>query len=310
MKQPVAAVTGSFGYTGRHITERLLARGQQVITLTGHPDRPNPFGARVKAFPFNFDAPGDLQATLQGVDVLYNTYWVRFNRGETTFERAVNNSRRLFQAAEAAGVRRAVHISITHADPASPLPYFRGKGLLEEALRASSLSYAILRPTVIFGPGDILINNIAWFLRRFPIFTVPGSGQYRLQPIYVGDLAELAAQAGAGDENQVIDATGPETYTFDALVRLLAGAVGSRARILHLPPGLAFATVRFMGLLLGDVLLTRDEIQGLMAGLLASDAPPAGTTRLESWLAENAARLGREYASELKRHYRTPGGPG
>ncbi|MEN8173026.1 MAG: NAD(P)H-binding protein, partial [Chloroflexota bacterium] len=287
-----AAVTGSFSYSGKYITRRLLDAGQEVITLTGHPERPNPFGGKVKAYPFNFDHPEALVDTLDGVDTLYNTYWVRFNHGDNSHDLAVSNTRKLIQAAESAGVRRIVHISITNPDLNSPLPYFHGKAMLEEMVQGSSLSYAILRPTVIFGVEDILINNIAWMLRRYPFFVIPGAGDYRLQPIYAEDLAALAVQAGKEEDNTIIDAVGPEIYSFGALVCLLADTVSSCARIVKLPPKIALLLSRLVGIFVGDVVLTQEEVDGLMANLLISDAPPTGGTSLKGWLSEHADVVG------------------
>lgn len=297
-------VTGAFGYTGNYITRRLLAMGQRVKTLTGHPDRPNPFGDRVSVAPFNFDRPAALVESLRGATTLYNTYWVRFNYKGVTFDQAVENLRTLFHAARQAGVRRVVHTSIANPSEASSLPYYRGKALVEKALIESGLSYAMLRPTVVFGIEDILINNIAWLLRRFPVFAVPGEGDYRIQPIFVEDMTELAVAAGQKDENVIIDAVGPEIYTFDRLVRLLAKTVRSRAWIIHLPPGLALFLSRFIGYVVGDVVLTREEVDGLLANLLVSGGPPTGRTRLSEWLAQHADTVGANYASEVKKHYR------
>ena len=301
-------VTGAFGYTGKYITQRLLAtdhpEGQPVKTLTGHPNRPNPFGHRLCVAPLDFDNPTELATHLRGANVLYNTYWVRFPRGRMTYDKAVENTSTLIDAAVAAGVERIVHVSITNAAASSSLPYFAGKGAVEEAIRSSGLSYAIVRPTVIFGPEDILINNIAWFLRRLPAFGIFGSGDYRLQPIFVEDLAEISVTAGSSSENLEIDATGPETFTFKELVRLIAETVGSKSRLVPLSPRLALWASRLLGYPLGDVVLTRGEIDGLMANLLASESPPAGKTRLTDWLKQNAHTLGVGYASELNRHYR------
>lgn len=229
-------VTGAFSYSGRYITRRLLEMGIRVRTLTNRPDRPNPFGQAVETAPYNFDHPERLVESLRGVTTLYNTYWVRFAYGNVSHEAAVRNTERLFRAAREAGVRRIVHVSIANPNPDSPWPYYRGKGRLEQVLAGSGLSYAILRPTVLFGAEDILINNIAWLLRRFPVFCIPGDGSYPVQPIFVDDFAELAVAAGRGQENIVLNAVGPETFTFADLIRLLARTVGSRARIVQVPP--------------------------------------------------------------------------
>jgi NADH dehydrogenase len=301
---PLVAVTGAFGYTGKYITRCLLAAGQTVITLTGSPDRPNEFGGRVRAYPFNFTQLEALSASLEGVHTLYNTYWVRFNYGQTTYDKAVQNTLALIQAARAAGVRRIVHVSITNPSLDSPLPYFRGKALLEQAILSSGLSYAILRPTVLFGLEDILINNIAYLLRRSPVFAIPGSGSYCLQPIFVEDMASLAVFAGASPENLICDTVGPEIFSFNELIRLIAGQLDSRAMILHLPERLALTLSRLVSKIMRDVVLTRDELDGLSRDLLVSSDAPLGQTRFSEWLAMNRDSLGRQYASELARHYR------
>ena len=296
-------VTGAFGYTGKYITSRLLSMGKRVRTLTGHPDRHNPFGNQVRVSPFNFDNQIEQIKSLQGATTLYNTYWVRFSYGEVTVDKAIENTKTLIKAAEEAGVSRIIHISITNASEESSLPYFRGKGILEKAIINSKLSYAIIRPTVIFGPEDILINNIAWFLRRFPLLAIFGSGDYRVQPVFVEDVAEIAVSAAHQNENIIIDAVGPEIYTFDELVRFIADRIHSRAKIIHLRPALAFFLSRLVGYMVSDVVLTRDEVEGLMSNLLISQNPPTGQTRLSDWLSKNADSLGAKYASELSRHY-------
>ena len=293
----IHAVTGAFGYSGKYIAGRLLQQGENVITLTNSSSRANPFGSRVRAFPFHFDRPDLLVQHLKDVSVLYNTYWVRFGPHAD----AVQNTLALFKVAKEAGVERIVHVSITNPSEDSPLEYFRGKAKIERALVKSGISYAILRPAVLFGQEDILINNIAWTLRHIPIFGVAGDGQYRLQPIYVDDLAGLAAQQGKSRDNVVINAIGPETFTFRELVETIGRLIGKQRHIASVPPWLGYLASQVIGKLVGDVMMTRDELQGLMAERLYVDAPPAGTTALTQWVKEHADTLGREYASELAR---------
>jgi NADH dehydrogenase len=299
-------VTGASGYTGRYIARRLLDLGHEVRSLTGHPYRQSPFGDRVAMLPYNFDDPDALARSLEGVDTLFNTYWIRLSYKDMTHERVVGQLRTLFGAAKAAGVRRVVHISITNATLDSPLPYFRGKAQVEEALRASGLSYAILKPTLIFGREDILINNIAWMLRKFPVFPIPGSGDYRLQPICVEDIADIAVEMSSGHENIELDAVGPDAFTYDEIVSLIGHKIGASSRLVHVPTPVALAAANLLGLLVRDIVLSRDEIEGLAGDLLASNSgePPPGATRLSDWLDENAHRLGTSYSSELDRHYR------
>jgi len=301
-------VTGAFSYTGKYVTRRLLAKGVRVKTLTHHPDRLNEFGGQVETIPFDFDQPGKLTESLRDATVLYNTYWVRFSQGDNTHERAVANTRALIRAAEQAGVKRMVHISIAKPSLTSPLPYYHGKAVLEQALRESKLTYAILRPTVLFGANageDVLINNIAWLLRLFPAFAIPGAGDYKIQPIYVEDLADLMVSAGQAADNVEVDAVGPEIFTFDELVRLIARTVGSQAVLWQAPPSLALMLAQVISLFVGDVMLTQDEVAGLMGNLLFVDSPPTGQTRLSEWLQKNADAVGRRYSSEISRHFRT-----
>jgi NADH dehydrogenase len=300
----IAVVTGAFSFTGKYLTERLLAQGKQVRTLTGHPTNPNPFGERVTVFPYHFDDYGALVKSLEGASTFYVSYWVRFSYRQMTFERAVENTKLLFRAAKEAGVRRVVYISISHPTEDSPLPYFNGKARLERTLMESGLSYAILRPTVLFGPEGILINNIAWLVRRFPLFAIMGAGDYQLQPIFVEDLADLMIRAGEQQAPVRMDAVGPEIYRFDDLVRLVGRTLHRKVRFVYISPGLLLAISKVMSLFLGDVILTRDEITGLMANLLISAEPPTAPTRLSEWLAAHAAEVGKRYASEVKRHYR------
>ena len=301
MASGVHAVTGAFGYSGKYIAGRLLEQGHEVITLTNSPDRPDPFGGRVAARPFLFDDPEKLTETLRGVSVLYNTYWVRFNHRLFTFADAVRNTKRLFEAAKAAGVERIVHVSITNPSLDSPLEYFRGKAELEQALVECGVSYAVLRPAVLFGKEDILINNIAWALRRLPVFGVFGDGEYRVQPIHVDDFAALAVEQGANRENVVIDAIGPETFTYRELVKTIGAIIGKPRPVVSVPPTIGYLAGWLLGKLVGDVVITREEIKGLMDGLLYVDAPPAGTTKLSDWARAHAGTLGKEYASELSR---------
>jgi len=298
-----AAVTGAFSYSGKYITRRLLAEGHEVITLTGHPNRPDPFAGKVKAFPLDFDEAG-MARSLAGVEVLYNTYWVRFDKAGNTQPRAVKNTHKLVNAAVAAGVRRMVHISIANPSAESHLPYYWGKAANEKAVMDSGLGYAILRPTVLFGMEDVLINNIAWLLRRFPFFGQIGDGKYGIQPVYVDDLAALAVETGRREENLVWDAVGPDIFTFDELVRLIGEKIGHPKPLVHLPPRLALIAAQFISLFVGDVVLTPEEVDGLMAGLLVSAEPPRCQTHLGDWLAENRETVGARYASELARHYR------
>ena len=295
-------VTGAFSYTGRYITEILLARGRRVRTLTRREDPGHPLHGQVEVAPLAFDER--LTESLRGADTLYNTYWVRFERGEATFERALENTATLFDAAKSAGVRRIVHISVANSDAESPFPYFQGKARTEEALRATGISHAIVRPTLLFGPDAVLPNNIAWGLRHAPVFLVAGDGTYEVQPVSVHDVAAMCVEVAVRDDDVAMDAAGPDRWAFDDFVALIRRAIDARARIWHSPPAVAYAASRVAGLVLRDVVSTRDELEVLLAGLLVSHEPPRGTERFEDWLRDAAPTLGRRYASDLARHFR------
>ena len=301
MNQDIHAVTGAFGYSGRYIAKKLIDEDRRVITITNSINRKNPFGGKIQVFPFNFESPEKLTKTLEGVSVLYNTYWVRFNHKTFTHADAVRNTETMFKAAKNAGVNRIVHISITNPSVDSPLEYFSGKARLEQALMESGMTYAILRPTVLFGKEDILVNNIAWGLRHLPIFGIFGDGNYKLQPIYVDDLAELAVNKGREDINASINAIGPETFTYRNLVKTVSEIIGKRRPIISIPLGLGYLSSLVIGKFVNDVVLTKEEIKGLMANLLYVESPPAGSTKLTDWAKKHSATLGLNYTSELAR---------
>jgi uncharacterized protein YbjT (DUF2867 family) len=297
-------VTGAFSYSGSHIARRLLEAGHEVRTLTYHPERAHPLRDQVDAHRYRFDDPAALARSLTGVRTLYNTYWVRFDHGASTYRNAIESSQRLFAAARRAGVERIVHVSITNPSLSSGLPYFRGKALVESGLAQSGSPYAIVRPTWLFGgERDVLVNNIAWILRRVPVFPVPGDGRYRVQPVHVEDLARLCVSAAGVDGDSVIDAAGPEQMSFAETVALVRSAVGGFAPIVPVPSRLMALAAHGLGALVSDVVLTRDEISGLTSGLLVSDDPPLGEIAFSDWLDAHADQIGRRYANELERHF-------
>ena len=296
-------VTGAFGFTGQHIAAWLLGEGRKVRTLTRRPDRPHPLADRLEARAYRFDNPVELARSLEGATTLYNTYWVRFARDGTTFEEAVANSRALFRAAGRAGVQRIVHVSVTKPDIRSGLPYFRGKALVEREVAESGLGFGIVRPSVVFGDGDVLVNNVAWLLRRFPAFAFPLGRPAPVRPVFVGDVARLCVEAAHSHGDLVVDAVGPETFDFVGFVAAIREAVGSHARLLPLPAAAIPLVVRLVGLAVDDVVLTGDELAGLVAGLVAPEGPATGEVAFSDWLASHGPTLGLEWASELERHF-------
>lgn len=298
----VDLVTGAFGYTGSFIAERLLARGRTVRTLTRRPADGHPLGGRVDTFDLRFDE-ARLIAALAGVDTLYNTYWRRFPRPGVGFDDIVDQSKTLIGAASKAGLRRIVQFSVSNASDDAPTDYFRAKAQVERAVRASGLSYAIVRPTLLFGPGDILLNNLAWTLRRAPIFGLLGAGDYSVQPVLAGDVADLAIRLSEAADDVTVTAAGPEVFRFADLAHLVRDRIRAPARIVGMPPSLVLVASRLIGMVVRDTVLTRDEVTELMSGLLVSSEPSTCPTSLREWLDANAASIGRRYASERARNY-------
>jgi uncharacterized protein YbjT (DUF2867 family) len=303
MRHETCVVTGAFGYTGKYIATRLLDNGYKVKTLTNSINRSNPFNGDIESYPYNFNDLDELISTLKGTSILFNNYWVRFNHKDFSYSDAIDNSLVLFEAAKQAGIKKIVHISITNPSDDSPFEYFRGKAILENALIESGIPYVILRPAVIFGIEDILINNIAWFLRKFPIFGVFGSGDYKLQPIYVKDLAELAVEGSKIYENRIIDAIGPETYSYRELVQQISKGLGLSRPIISIPPQMGYLLGKLTGIIIRDVIITREEIKGLMANLLYTESKPTGRTKFSDWIKQNTETIGIRYSNELNRRY-------
>jgi len=297
------AVTGAFGFTGRAIAEGLLARGDRVVTLTRRNPADDPLSSRLTVAPLAFDRPADLAAALAGVDTLFNTYWIRFPRGSTTFERAVVDSAVLFAAARRAGVRRIVHLSVVGASPDAPTPYTRAKAQVEGMLRSSGLEWAIVRPTLTYGPNDILVNNLAWALRRLPVYGIPGDGRYTIQPVHLDDVAAICLEAATGKSGSVADAAGPEKLAFREMVGIVRAAIRSRSLVVGMPHWAVLGAARVLGRVVGDVVLTRDEILELTTGWLTSTEPPRGRIRFSDWVPANGHLLGHRWASELARNY-------
>ncbi|MCL2119025.1 MAG: NAD(P)H-binding protein [Planctomycetaceae bacterium] len=295
------AVTGVFGYSGRQIAKRLLEHGCDIVTLTNKPPQQQLFGQPITTFPLAFDNPDQLARSLEGVQVLYNTYWVRFNHKNFTHTDGIRNSGILFDAAKRAGVRRIVHVSIANPSEDSPFEYYRGKAVIENKLRESGVPHSILRPAVLFGHADILVNNIAWVLRRFPVVGYFGKGDYRIRPIHLDDFADLAVDHGSHDGNEVVDAVGPEDYPYKELLQTVAEALGTRNLLMPVPVWLGWSVAKLIGRVQHDIFLTRQEIGALMANLLTSSAPATGNISLREYLLENRETIGKAYANELQR---------
>ena len=293
-------ITGAFSFTGAAVASELSRRGWTVCSLT---NRRRPPGAdHIASVPLRFESK-HLETVLSAADAFVNTYWLRFPYGGQTFETAVANSKLLIEGATQAGIGRFVHLSVSNAASNSNLGYYRGKAEVEAALRTSRLSYSIVCPTLIVGPRDVLTNNIAWFLRRFPIFPIPDGGNYRLRPLTLGDAGRIVADETESSETAQIDAAGPEIMTFREYVHTVARACGLRRTVVGVPGNLALAALRLVQRFLKDVVLTREELLGLQQEALLSHQSPRAKESVTDWLRQNGETLGRRYANDLDRHF-------
>lgn len=296
-------VTGSFGYIGKYVTHELLNKGRKVKTITTHPNKPNPFGDKVQGATYNFDNPDKLIETLSGCDTLFNTYWIRFNYRNWSFDKALNNTKTLFECAKKAGIKKIVQISVTNPTESDSLPYYRGKALQEKMLRELGISYSIVRPTLVFGKEDILVNNIAWTIRQFPIVPIFGSGEYKVQPVFVEDIAEIAVSSMESENSETIDAIGSQTYTYKEFLQTIAKELDRNIIFIHVVPSFGIFLGKIISFFVKDVVLTKDELRGLMLNKLTSTQKPNGKTLFSKWLHENRDSVGLIYTSELSRHF-------
>ncbi len=304
----IDVVTGAFSYSGSAIASQLQGKGRNIITLTNHPDRASETKSldakAVTVAPLDFDDPAALAKAMEGATTLFNTYWVRFAHGGIDHSLAVDNSRTLFVAAKRAGIRKVVHVSILNPSSQSPYPYFRGKAMVERALAENGMPYTVLRPSVLFDEKGVLLNNIAYLLRKLPVFGVGGDGNYGIRPTHVADLASMALEASDRDTCEVFDAVGPDRFTFMELVKVIRHAVGSKSVIVKVPPKILLGLSAVLGTITRDVLLTREEYYSMAEGLADSAAPATGNVSLTEWLDEYGSSLGRDYRNELDLHFR------
>ncbi|HBL16787.1 MAG TPA: epimerase [Elusimicrobia bacterium] len=294
-------VTGGFSYIGSAVAAECLRRGFSVHTLT---NRRPPDGTRLTRSELRFD-PEYLAKELAGATAFINTYWIRFPWAGLGFPAAVRNSAMLIDASARARVGRIVHVSVSNAPGADDLDYYAGKAAVERLVRNAGIAYAIVKPTLVVGPADVLTNNIAWLLRRFPVFLLPEGGSYRLQPVTLPDAARLIVEAALETRNLEADAAGPEVFTFAGYVRQIAAACGLRRVFLPAPNPVVLGALGLLGLMLRDRVLTRDELVGLQREMLFSKTPALGRESVSAWLRASGQELGRRYVNDLDRHFRS-----
>ena len=261
----------------------------------------------MQRIPFNF-APDALTSALEGADILACAYWTRHNRPPVghrgpwlSHAEATERTGMLVESALAAGVSRLVWTSIANPGLDPDLSYYAGKAQVERFVKESGIPYAVLRPACFFGPGGLLIENIAWAVRHLPVFPIPSGDPYHVRPIHVDDYAQLVADACRGTDTFTQDATGPDRIEFQELIRYIARTINARTQIVRLPIGVCHFLYGAASHLMRETILTLDELKGLSRNRLDSQEPPSGSISLTAWIKENAETIGSRFLREPRR---------
>lgn len=245
-------VTGGTGYVGTHVCRALIARGfmPRLLVRPGSESRiPEDIRERGRITPGDVTNRESVENAAQGTKAIVHLVGIirEFPARGVTFERLhVTATRNVVDAARLWGIPRFVHMSALGARAGGPAGYSDSKGRAEDCVRQSGLRWTIFRPSVIFGPGDAFLNELAGILRTSPLMPVPGDGKYRLQPVFVGDVAKGFADAllRRDTEARIFDVGGPERFSYGELLDRIAASVGRRARKLHVPLSILRPAVR------------------------------------------------------------------
>ncbi|MDX1540217.1 MAG: complex I NDUFA9 subunit family protein [Geminicoccaceae bacterium] len=230
-------VFGGSGFVGSRIVKRLIEEGARVRVAVRHPERVE-VAEEIEAVRADVWDAATVEPALRGADAVVNVVGHYVETGNATFE-AIHGqgARNVAVAATEAGVPRLVHVSGLGADPKSPSAYVRARATGERLVSEAFPAVTILRPSVIFGPGDAFFTRLASLARVLPGLPMFGSGTVRLQPVFVGDVAEAALQAIARDEarGQIYELGGPKIYTYRDLLRLMLEQTGRRRLLMPVP---------------------------------------------------------------------------
>lgn len=262
-------VTGATGFIGAEILRHASRRGWRVRGLARHPDRAEALGRlpQVELFRGDVSTPDDLDEAMEGVDAVIHLVAIIHDKNQSFREVNLEGTRNVLEAAGRAGVERYVHMSALGAEEGRDLTeYFATKWEAEEAVRAAGLRTTIFRPSVVFGPDDEFTNRLALIARWSPVVFLPGGGTQRMQPIWVGDVAECFLQAARMDSTprETYDVVGPEILTVADMVRTLLDAMGrSRRPIAPIPVGLASVGAAVLESVPGEPFLTRSQLKML-----------------------------------------------
>ena len=288
-------VGGAGGFVGRAVLPE-LDPDFRIRSVHRHP-APNE-GPRVEWVRADVSEVKDWTPLLAGVDVVLNLAWYRWG-SESKFQALHDGLRRLLDASQRSQVRRFLQVSVPPA-PASVeqgLPYLVYKRRLDAALERSGLSYRIVRPTMLFGPGDVLLSVMFRQMRRYGFFPMFGDGTYHVSPIAVSDLARVLRQESRGADLGVLDLGGPERFAYRELTDRMFELLGRRPRYWTMSASGARRLTRVL-VALGSSLLYPYEVEWLMSDLLGLpsygglDRPLVKVGSYLQWLAASVPRRG------------------
>jgi len=273
-------VAGGTGFLGSAVVRRLAERGQRVAVLSRSPESVASCfpGLDVEARGGDVTDPSSLPHALRGISALVQA--VQFpgspvedpSRGRTFMEVDARGTANIVAACAGTAVERIVYLSGLHADPGSTRSGYLAKGMAEEAVRNGEPEHVVLRPSWVYGPGDRSLNLFARILRLLPgFFPQLGPGDQRINPVWIGDVAELTAWALASDRapGSVIEIGGPVVYSMDAIIQTVMDRLGLRKPILHVPVPLLEAGAAVAELLPGQ-LLSRGALEFLLESYVAN----------------------------------------
>ncbi len=287
----LVTIFGGSGFLGRHVAHALAQRGWRIRIAARRPDlafyvQPSGRVGQIHAVQANLRYPDSLLPALQHADAVVNLVGILRQRGAQSFE-AVNDrgARAVAAAAKAAGITNFVHVSALGADPDSPSLYARSKAAGEAAVRENLPEAVILRPSVVFGPEDQFFNRFAAMARLLPALPLIGGGRTKLQPVYVGDVAEAIARAldGQAQAGHVYELGGPEVASLREILAFILRVTERRQLLLPIPFGLAtligglteIAMKASLGFFPELLALTRDEVALLRRDNVVSDQATA-----------------------------------
>lgn len=276
------AVTGGTGLVGSHVARELLALGGVVVLVSRHPALSLRSDPRIISVAASIDDDNALRDAFDGCDAVIHCAGINRELGTQTYKRVhVDGTRAVVRAAQRAGVRHVSLVSFLRARPACGSAYHESKWAAEEIVRGAGLSYTIVKPGVIFGRGDHMLDHLSRAFHTFPIFGLVGfSSKRRLRPVAVEDVARILAVAATDHrlEDRTVPVLGPEELTLAAAVRRVAAVTDCHPLFVPLPVAahrvLAWCFERTMTVPLVSAAQVRILSEGLVEPALAPDALP------------------------------------